>query len=317
MFWSTVARAQSFMPTQATEIAKHVDSLYAFLLISSFIACAILIGGMIYFVYRYRRQTDHDKTAYITHNTFLEFLWSFIPLVIFLAVFAWGWIIFHEMRTPPEGAREINVHAKQWSWEFEYKSGLKTYNELIVPVNTPIKLIMSSEDVLHSFYVPSFRIKQDVVPGRYTQLWFNSEKLGDFHVFCAEYCGLSHSNMLAKIKVVPKDEYEKWLTESYEEGELTIAQKGAKLYKAKACVGCHSTDGKVVIGPTFKGAMGSEKEMDDGSKVVVDENYLRESILQPTAKTVKGFPKGAMPSFQGQLSEEELSALIEFIKEQK
>ncbi len=317
LFWSESAKAQSFMPTEATKIASQVDSLYSFLLISSLIGCLLLIGGMIYFVGKYKRKTNNDKTAYITHNSFLEFLWSFIPLVLFLLIFAWGWKVYHDMRTMPENAFEIHVVGKQWIWEFEYKSGVKTVNEFTVPVNTPIRLIMTSEDVIHSFYVPSFRIKQDVVPGRYSQLWFESTKLGDFHVFCAEYCGTSHSGMLAKVKVVSKEDFEAWMIENHSEGELTLAQRGAKLYASKTCIGCHSTNGSPMTGPTFKGIWGRTDEMDDGQKITIDENYVRESILQPTAKTVKGFAKGAMPSFQGQVSEDELKALIEFLKEQK
>lgn len=305
----------AFMPPAVTDIAHQVDNLYSFLLWASAISCAILIGGMIYFVLKYKRKTDSDKTPYISHNTFLEFLWSFIPLVIFLVMFAWGWYVYHQMRQMPENALEVHVFGRQWSWEFAYKSGKTSGSEMVVPVNTPIKLIMTSKDVLHSFYVPSMRIKQDVIPGTYTALWFNSEKLGDFQVFCTEYCGTSHSGMLAKIKVVSQADYEKWIQEN-EEG-LTLAQRGQKYYKDKGCVACHSLDGTPMVGPSWKGIFGKEHTMTDGSTVKVDENYLRESILQPNAKTVKGFGAGVMPTFQGQLDENQVNAIIEFIKELK
>jgi cytochrome c oxidase subunit 2 len=305
----------SFMPPAVTEIAKQVDSLYSFLLISSAIGCVILIGGMIYFVLKYKRKSNNDKTAYITHNTFLEFLWSFIPLVVFLVVFAWGWKVYHDMRAMPQNALEVHVVGKQWAWDFIYKSGKVSGNEFYVPVNTPVKLIMSSTDVLHSFYVPSMRIKQDVVPGRYTNLWFKAEKLGDFHVFCTEYCGAAHSNMLAKLKVVSMDEYEKWLQEN-DEG-LSLAEKGKKYYSSKGCVACHSVDGTTKVGPTWKAVFSTQRTFEDGSNAIGDENYIRESILNPNAKVVKGFAKGVMPSYQGQLSEVELNSLIEYIKELK
>lgn len=308
-----MASGGSFMPPQVTEIAGQVDNLYSFLLWASLVSCAILIGGMIYFVVKYKRKTNHDKTPYISHNTFLEFLWSFIPLVIFLGVFGWGWQIYHNMRETPENALEVHVMAKQWAWEFTYKSGKTVGNEMYVPVNTPVKLIMTSKDVIHSFFVPSMRIKQDVVPGMYTILNFNSEKLGEFQVFCTEYCGMAHSSMLAKLRVVSKEDYEKWLQEN-DEG-LTLAQKGQKLYNDKGCVACHSVDGSVKVGPSWKGVFGrKDHEMDGGAKVAVDENYLREAILQPNAKITKGFPKGVMPTFQGQLSEDQINALLEFIK---
>lgn len=309
------AEGGAFMPPKATNIADQVDNLYSFLLWSSLFSCLILIGGMIYFVLKYRRKSENEKTPYISHNTFLEFLWSFIPLVFFLGFFAWGWVVYHEMRTMPEDGLEVHVFARQWSWEFVYKSGKSSGNEFVVPVNTPVKLIMTSRDVLHSFYIPSMRIKQDVIPGQYTTLSFNSNKLGDFQIFCAEYCGTTHSGMLAKMRVVTQADYEKWIQEN-EEG-LTLAQKGQKYFTDKGCVACHSVDGTAKVGPSWKGIAGTQREFDDGSKALADENYLRESILNPNAKSVKGFPKGVMPTYQGQLSEDQVNALIEFIKSLK
>ncbi len=305
----------SFMPPEATKMAGEVDNLYSFLLWSSLVSCVILIGGMIFFAMKYKRRTDNDKTPYISHNTFLEFLWSFIPLVFFLGFFAWGWYVYHQMRQMPENATEVHVFGRQWSWEFVYKSGKSSGNEFYVPVNTPVKLIMTSRDVIHSFYIPSMRIKQDVVPGRYTTLAFNSDKLGDFQIFCAEYCGTTHSGMLAKMHVVSQADYEKWIQEN-EEG-LTLAQKGQKLYNDKGCVACHSVDGTPKVGPSWKGIFGQKAHETTEGPVAVDENYIRESILNPNAKIVKGFPQGVMPTFQGQLSEDQVNALVEFIKSLK
>jgi len=316
MFLSEKAFAdgRAFMPPQATEIAGQVDNLYSFLLWSSLVSCLILIGGMIFFVWKYRRKTDTDKTPYISHNTFLEFLWSFIPLVFFLGFFAWGWWVYHQMRHMPENSLEVHVMGRQWSWEFTYKSGKTAGSEFVVPVNTPIKLIMTSQDVLHSFYIPSMRIKQDVIPGTYTTLSFNSDKIGEFQIFCAEFCGTTHSGMLAKMKVVTMAEYEKWIQEN-EEG-MTLVEKGQKYFTDKGCVACHTVDGTPKVGPTWKGIFATQRSLEDGT-VKVDENYIRESIVNPNAKIVKGFPKGVMPTFQGQLTEDQLNALIEFIKSLK
>ena len=314
MFWLSPAHAQSFMPTAATNIAENVDNLYKFLLISSFIACVILIGGMIYFVYKYRRRSASDKTPRITHNNFLEFLWSFIPLVIFMLFFAWGWQVYHQMRAMPQNALEIHIFGKQWAWEVQYKSGVAASNMIVVPVDTDVKLIMTSKDVLHSFYVPSFRIKQDVIPGRYTTLWFNSTKLGEFHIFCAEYCGTSHSGMIGTLKVVSREDYDKWLEEESKFSTLPLAERGQKLFQIKACASCHSVaDKSVKVGPALFQKFGQVEHTSAG-EVPVNEDYVRESVLNPNAKVVKGFNPNVMPSFQGQLNESELLALIEYIK---
>lgn len=309
------AMADTFMPAQGTEIAKSVDNLYGFLVVVSFISCAILIGGMIYFAMKYKRKTANDKTAYITHDTRLEVLWSVIPLIIFLVVFAWGWVIFHDMRSMPDDALEVQVTGKQWAWTAEYKNGVKSV-DVVVPVNRNVKIVLASEDVLHSFYVPSFRIKQDAVPGRYTNLWFNATKLGEFHVFCAEYCGTTHSGMITRLKVVSQEDFDKWLTSESEIGTLPLAERGKKYFQTRACASCHNVDNPTAkVGPSLYQLWGKDEAMADGSKVKVDENYVRESILDPQAKHVNGFPTPSpMPSFQGQLSESELAALIEYIK---
>jgi cytochrome c oxidase subunit 2 len=309
------AMASTFMPAQATEISKQFDNLYGFLIVVSFISCVILIGGMIYFAVKYKRKTANDKTPYITHDTRLEVLWSVIPLIIFLFVFGWGWVLYHEMRTMPKNALEINVTGKQWAWTVEYKNGVKS-TELVVPVNKDVKLILGSEDVIHSFYIPSFRIKQDAVPGRYSALWFNSQKLGEFHVFCTEYCGTSHSGMITKLKVVSQEDFDKWLIEESEVGLLPIAQRGAKYFQTRACASCHNVDNPASkVGPSLYQRWGKDALYADGTKDIFDENYVRQSILLPQEKIAAGYPKPSpMPSYQGQLSESELAAIIEYIK---
>lgn len=302
----------TFMPPVGSKVAGEVDNLYSFLLTASLISCVILIGGMLFFVVKYKRKTNNDKTAYISHNTFLEFLWSFIPLVIFLAVFGWGWHIYHQMRSFPQDSLEVAVMGKQWLWDFTYKNGKATTNEFVVPVGKPVKLVLGSTDVIHSFYIPSLRIKQDAVPGRYTALGFTADKTGEYQVFCTEFCGAAHSGMLAKMKVVTVPEFEAWLQEN--DGALPLDKQGEKLVTTKGCVGCHSVDGSAKVGPSLKGLFNRKTAWEDGSSGVNDENYIRESILTPNAKVVKGFPKGVMPTFQGQITEDEIKAIIEYVK---
>jgi cytochrome c oxidase subunit II len=302
-----------FMPPQASTYASGVDAVYYFVIWASVISGVLMLGAMSYFVVKYRRKTNTDKTPYITHNHLFEFLWSFIPLVLFLSMFAWGAVVYYGQRKMPEGALEIHVTARQWSWEFEYKNG-KTESDLYVPAGVPVKLLMTSVDVLHSLYVPSFRMKQDVVPGTYSAVWFQATGPGEFQLFCTEFCGTNHSKMLAKVKVLPLEDFNAWLNGGG--GAESLADRGKKLYGVKGCAACHSIDGSKVIGPTFKGVFGRSENLADGSQITVDENYIRESILTPQAKMVAGYPP-TMPPFQGALSEDDLKALIEFLKEQK
>ncbi len=330
MTWLNLITATSFMPVQASEVAKNVDHLYLFLLVSSLISFVILIGGMTWFIFKYRRKTDSDKTAYITHNTLAEFLWSFIPLVIVIVIFWWGWRIFADLRSVHEkGDIEIHVTARQWQWTFKYPNGVTIVspnateklntlfqpNGIYVPVGKTVRLVMTSQDVLHSFYVPAFRNKMDAIPGRYTTLTFTPTEKGDFVVYCTEFCGTSHSNMLSAIRVVDNETFDKWYAEAgnVDLSKIPPTELGKKLYAEKACAGCHSTDGSRLVGPSYKGLFGSTREFESGPGVIADENYIRKSILQPTAQVVKGYPP-AMPSYQGQLSDDEINALIEYIK---
>lgn len=340
MWWIPTAEAQSFMPPAATKIAESVDSLYGFLLISSLISFVILMGGLAYFVNKYRRRGADDKTAYISHNHTLEFIWSFVPFVIFMVCFGWGAKIYLDMRAVPEEAMQIHVNAKKWDWEFTYKNGRKITSDvddkgkkvpatMVVPVNKPVQLIMTSTKinqsdkkdraVLHSFFVPAFRAKQDIVPGRYTQLSFTPTKKGKFYIFCTEYCGTGHSNMLGLIKVLDQKEFDDWVIGDSEGGpkEMTLAEKGKEIYKTRACIGCHSLDGSKMTGPTWKGLFGKERVFADGSKATADENYIRESVLNSNKRIVKGYPPNNMPSYQGQLTDEDVTAVVEFIKSVK
>jgi len=302
----------SYMPIQGSTIAKDVDLLFDFTVWSSVIACIILLGGMIFFVVKYQRRSDNDKTAHITHNHLLEFIWSFIPLVIFLGMFYWGWHVYSKMRTFPDNALEVSIVGKQWAWDMTYSTGKKVTNELVIPVETPVILNMTSVDVIHSFYVPSFRVKQDVVPGKRSRMWFQSDKLGDYELFCTEFCGTAHSGMIGKVRVVTKAEYDAWIKK--DRSTMTPAELGKDHFVSKGCVACHSVDGSTKVGPSLKGIWGHDVKFSDGTSAIVDENYVRESILNPQGKYVQGFAGVIMPSFQGIIKEEEITEIIEYIK---
>lgn len=312
---STASYPSHFSPVAATEAARMWDSLYGFLLVVSLISCVLVIGGLIVFAAKYRRREQGEKTPYISHNTTLEFLWSFIPFVIFMVAFAWGWVVYYNLKQNPTTGLEIFVEAQKWDWTFTYKNGRRSAGEFYVPVNTPVKLVMTSKDVIHSFFVPAFRNKQDVVPGRYVGYWFNADRQGDFQIFCTEYCGDKHSAMMAKLHVVTQEKFDEWLSNDPYKG-LPPLEIGRNVYQ-KRCVACHQLTEARAVGPGWKGLFGRKEVMTDGLELVADENYIRESILQPNAKVVKGFPSGVMPTFAGQLNEQELMGVIEFIKSLK
>lgn len=317
MFFSSPAYASSstFMPPEGTAIAHQVDLLYGFLVIISFISCVLVIGGFVYFSFKFRRQKPDEKGASgHTHNNVLEFLWSFIPFLLFMVVFVWGWYVYQQMRTFPKDALEIAIQAQKWNWTFVYKSGKTSSGEFYVPVDQDVRMVMTSKDVIHSFYIPAFRNKQDVVPGRYSSLWFHPTTIGDYQVFCAEYCGDQHSGMLAKVHVVSREKYEDWLANDAYKG-LSLVEVGQKVFTGR-CMVCHNETAEKKIGPGWKGIFGKKEELEGGKSVVVDENYIRESIVDPNAKIVKGFPP-AMTSFAGQLSEQEMLGVIELIKSLK
>lgn len=307
------------MPIDGSLFAPKVDWLNNFITYSAVFCTVAITAVMIYFMVRYRRRSDDDETDPITHNVSLEVIWTVIPTIIVLFVFFYGFTYYREMRTPPENPIEINVEGYRWGWNFEYENGKKASGEVMVPVGKPVRFIMRSRDVNHSFFIPAMRVKEDVIAGAYHYLWFTPTVEGEFPVFCAEYCGLNHSFMRATLKVVAEEVFNDFLEEKPEgPGEgITPVEWGRKLYQEKGCMGCHSLDGTSVVGPTFQHIMSHEVELEDGTKVPVDENYLRESILNPNAKIVKGFQPNLMPAFQGLVTEEELGALIAFIKTQK
>lgn len=305
------------MPIQGTAYAREVDSLYMFLFwLSAFLFVGIA-SALGWFVWKYRRRGAASPTPAMTHNNKLEAVWTIGPLLILICIFFWGFHGYIEASVPPGDAMEIQVTAKKWLWQFEYPSGVRTINEVHIPVGKPVKFIMTSEDVIHSFFVPTARIKQDVLPNRYTELWFTPTEPGMHRLFCAEYCGKGHSDMLAKVWVDDEAKYKDWVENGGDEGKnMPLAEFGKLLYDSRGCATCHSLDGSSGQGPSFKGIFGHQVKFNDGKSATVDENYVRESMLQPQAKIVAGF-EGIMPTFQGLLREREINALVEFIKAQK
>jgi len=296
-------------PARAASSAGQVDALYIFLvLLSAFMSAAIFIMILV-FATKYRRRHGREAEQ-IEGSAALEITWSLIPMGIFLVIFAWGAIIFFKERTPPPGASEIYVVAKQWMWKLQHEEGQREINELHVPLGRDVKMIMTSQDVIHSFYIPAFRLKQDVLPGRYTTLWFHPTRAGTYHLFCAEYCGTQHSGMIGQVVVMEPAEYQAWLGGGEATGSL--AQSGQSVFEQLGCSTCHRFDvqGR---GPNLKGLFGKTVQLEDGRTVTADENYIRESILNPGAKIVSGF-KPIMPVFQGLVSEEQLNELVAYVK---
>lgn len=303
-----------WLPERASTMAGDVDALFYFIYWVSVILFVGVIGTMVYFSYKYRRRSEADRPAPIRESKLVEASWIVIPTILVMIVFTWGFKTFIALGVAPLNAYEINVRAQKWAWQFEYPNGA-TSNELHVPVSRPVKLRMSSVDVLHSFFIPEFRVKHDVVPNRYTSVWFEATRQDTFQVLCTEYCGTLHSAMNALVIVQSQDEFNQWLQESGIPVDASPAERGALLYQQQACNGCHSLDGAAGVGPTFQGLFDSNRAFTDGTTATVDANYLRESILQPSAKVVQGYAP-VMPAAYGGLSEVELSALIAFIQEQ-
>ncbi|MCC7153765.1 MAG: cytochrome c oxidase subunit II [Bryobacterales bacterium] len=300
-------------PQSATH-ATEVDSLFMFIVYLT-IFFFFFNGALIFYAARrWRRKSDREITPHITHNTKLELLWSLIPAVVVFVVFFWGFKGYVSAFIPPNEALEIVVTGKKWVWQFEYPDGTRSLNDLHVPLNRDVKLVMHSEDVIHSFFVPRFRLKRDVIPGRYTELWFRATQPGVQQVFCAEYCGKGHSDMLARIFVDTPEQYETFLREGDEQTRtMPLGELGRLVYENKGCATCHSLDGTRGQGPSFKGIWGHPADGSDGKNYVVDANYIRQSILYPQAVVVKGF-EPIMPTFQGLLREREILGVIEYIK---
>jgi len=305
--------ASPWMPPRVSTVAHHVDWLFNFILGISVFFFLLIVILMVLFVVRYRRREGRQAEASPSHNMALELTWTVIPLVLVVVIFFFGFRGFLDMTTAPANAYEILVDGQKWNWSFTYPNGYVDSN-LHVPVQRPVRLVMTSADVIHSLYVPVFRIKSDVVPGRYSKAWFEATEPGQYELFCAEYCGTSHSDMIAQVIVHPPGEFERWLDQASNFLEtMTPVEAGQKLYQIRGCQQCHSVDGTAKTGPSLLGVFGHTQALADGSSIVADENYIRESILEPVAKVVAGY-EPVMPTYQGRIKDEEITAIIEYLK---
>jgi len=297
-------------PDAASTFASPVDGAFLFITAICVFMLALITFLMVFFTIKYRR-TRHPKSENIEGNLLLEIVWTVIPTILVTAMFYYGWIGYREMVNVPEDAITVQATGRMWSWLFEYENGRQS-DTLHVPINRPVWIKLVSVDVLHSFYVPAFRIKKDVVPGVDNSLWFQPDEIGSYDIFCAEYCGTGHSAMLSKVDVMPEKDFQTWLEGAGAPAPLS----GKELLKAKGCRGCHSLNGPSLVGPSFRGIFGRREKVMTGGReqeVVIDEAYLRRSMLEPAADVVVGFPS-IMPSQKGVLSEEEIVAIIEYLK---
>jgi len=297
-------------PERASTMAGRVDALYFFLIGIAVFFSLLIAGLIVFYAVKYRRRAPAEIGADIHGSLLLEIGWSGIPLLITMVIFVWGASVFFAMARPPDEALNIYVVGKQWMWKFQHLDGQREIDELHVPLGRPVKLTMTSEDVIHDFFVPAFRVKADVLPGRYTTVWFEPTVPGRYHLFCAEYCGTKHSGMIGQVVVMEPSEYQTWLSGGAPEGSLASA--GAKLFADLACNTCHRPDAQG-RGPVLEGLFGKSVLLQNGETVVVDEAYVRESILTPSAKITAGF-QPIMPTFQGLVTEEQLLELVEYIK---
>ncbi len=322
-------------PDQASTFAPKVDSLLAFLLLVTTFFSLLIALLITFFVIKYHHKSNADRRKPVDSHFVLELVWTAIPLGIVMVVFVWGAHVFYEMKTIPTNALEIFVVGKQWMWKIQHPEGQREINTLHVPVGRPIQLTMISEDVIHDFAVPAFRMKQDVLPGRYTKQWFQATKTGEYRLFCDQYCGTSHAEMVGKIIVMTPLEYEHWLSGGVAPPapaaptivpvaktpagapekalDATMVAAGSKLFNAELnCVSCHKHDG-TGQGPSLQGLFGHKVTLEGDTTVTADEDYIRESILQPNAKKVKGY-KPVMPTYQGQLEETDITQLLAYIE---
>jgi cytochrome c oxidase subunit 2 len=300
-----------FVPESASTYSGDVDALYFYISGVTVFFVLLISLVIIFFVIKYRRRNPSEIPRPIEGSTKLETLWSAIPLLIAMTIFVWGAKVYYTQYRPPKNAMEVYVVGKQWMWKFQHATGQREINELHVPVGRKIKLIMATEDVVHDVFVPAFRIKADVVPGKYTAEWFEATRPGRYHFFCAEYCGMNHSGMGGWVVVMEPTEFENWL--SGNANQMSPAAAGQQMFESLGCASCHGANAEGGRGPALLGLFGSNVVLSNGPTLKADEAYLRESILNPQAKIVTGFGP-IMPSFQGQVNEEQLLQLVAYVK---
>jgi len=297
-------------PVLASRGGAHLDALFLFLTGLSVVLCIGIFATIFYFAIRYRRRPDGRVPPLIRQSIPLEITWTVIPIIINIFIFFWAARLFFRDAEPPAGATEIFVVGKQWMWHLQHPEGQREINELHIPVNVPVKLVMTSQDVIHDFFVPAFRTKKDVVPGRYTIEWFLPNKVGRYHLFCAQYCGMMHSGMIGWVYVMQQEDYADWLLRN--KPSESAAQVGERLFEKLACNNCHQAD-RSGSGPPLEGLFGTVTTLQTGEKREVDESFIRQIVLDPAISPVAGYPQ-VMPSFRGQITEEELLELIAYVK---
>jgi cytochrome c oxidase subunit 2 len=300
-------------PPSASSVSGEMDLLYLFIIAVCAFFTVVVAALALYFTIKYRRRHPDEVGADIHGSLALELGWTFIPFVLSMVMFGWGAVLFFKLATPPNNAMEIFVVGKQWMWKVQHPEGVREINEMHVPIGRPIRVTLGSEDVLHDYSIPAFRVKMDAVPGKLTTMWFEATKVGTYHIFCAEYCGTKHSGMIGQVVAMAPQDYEVWLAGGRSTG--TAVQNGERLFTDLACNTCHKTD-STGRGPSLVGVFNSTVTLTDGRRVVADENYLRESIMNSQAKVVEGY-QPVMPTFQGMVSEENLIQLIAYVKSLK
>ncbi len=309
----TQSSGSFWLPPQASDTASTVDFVFYFITWVGIFFFFLIVTLMIVFIFVYRRREGHKEQATPNHSLWLELTWSGIPTIIVLIIFYFGFTAYMDNTVIPANAYEINAYGRKWNWFFQYPTGHMD-SELHVPIDRPVKLVIISEDVTHSIFIPAFRVKMDAVPGRYTYAWFRATKEGTFPLYCAEYCGTGHSDMTTQVVVHQPGEFDKWLRDASDFlKELPPEEAGERLYNISGCKQCHTTDGTASTGPTFKEAWGKQVPLKSGGSVLFDENYARESILEPNAKIHAGF-EAAMQTYQGKLTNQEIDAIIAFLK---
>jgi cytochrome c oxidase subunit 2 len=302
--------SSALFPAEASTIAPYTDALYFFLVAISLVGLIFVTFLILYFSLRYRRDKNPVATQ-VEGSTILEATWTIIPLALFLVVFVWGGLLYFRIYDPPPNAMNIYVVGKQWMWKIEHPGGQHEINALHIPIGQPIQLTMISQDVFHSFSIPDFRVKREVIPGRYSTVWFQATDPGTYHIFCTQYCGTLHSGMIGEVTAMTPDDYKKWLDQS--NSGMSLAQNGERLFASMGCNACHSGNA-AARGPNLAGVYGSKLTLTDGSQVLVNDAYLRDAILNPSQHVTAGFAP-IMPTYQGQISEDGLIDLVEYIKQ--
>lgn len=298
------------LPPSASAAARGTDVLFFTLVGFSIALATIFIALIIVFGYRYRKAARVDRSNPPSHARGLEAAWTIVPLLVFMVLFAWAARDYIVQLRAPENALRVFLVAKQWMWKVEHPNGRREINELHIPIDTPVELVLTSQDVIHSFFVPAFRNKRDVVPGRYSAIWFQADRPGEYLLLCAEYCGTDHSRMRGRVVAMPPEDYARWQEEGT--GSPGLAERGFALFRKHGCIGCHAVD-STVHAPELAGLLGRRVHLSDGRSIVADETYVRDSIIEPHKDIVAGF-EPIMPSFKGQLNEEDIMAIIEYLR---